>query len=280
MTVVRPPHSSALRRTGWPWRSRRRAGVAIDLGSARTRAWVPGRGIVLDVRTVTFAGAGPCYPVRRGAIVDPEGASRMLERLLRHRPLLARHTVIAVTTPVLDGIAYREAARTALDVLRPSTVVTVPTAKAIALGSGADLARPLLVVDIGAHLTEVFLLIDGEVTDAHRTVLGTDDLDHGSCREIVESVSGTLTGMLRRDRTAQTFDALRHGVLLAGGGALRPEVTHGLSTRLRVPVRPAPAPHTAAVRGAAQQLRPRTVRRRRYPDAELAGGAGRPGRLR
>lgn len=265
-----PPDDVSLRRRARRWLARRRPGLAIDLGSSRTRVWVHGRGTILDVRTVTFAGGGATYPVRRGAIVDPEGAAQLLDRVLAHRFPLSRHTAIAVTTPVLDGIAYRETVRAVLEVLRPSSVVTVSTAKAIAAGAGADPARPLLVVDIGAQLTEVFLLVDGEVADAYRTTLGTQDLAPGSCRELVESVATTLTGMLRRDRTPQTFDALRHGVLLAGGGALRPEVTLGLSRRLRVPVRPAPAPHTVAVRGAARRLQ--SVRSDR-PPAELPDAA-------
>lgn len=56
-------------------------------------------------------------------------------------------------------------------------VLTVPSARGIALAAGADLSRPVLVVDIGAPLTEVVLLGDGDVTDARRTALGTGDLD-------------------------------------------------------------------------------------------------------
>ncbi|NLU71491.1 hypothetical protein HCC61_02075 [Streptomyces sp. HNM0575] len=302
MTVIRPPRHAALRHRAWPLCCRQCTGIAIELGSSRTRAWALGRGIILDVRTVTFR-SGASHPVQRGTIVDPEGASQMLDRLLGRRLPLFGHTVIALTTPVLGGIAYREAAREALRSLRPAAVVTIPTAKAIALGAGAGAGsgaepaagagpvtdagqdaevqtpgsrsgaatgsgsgpgaaagagsapfRPQLIVDVGAHLTEVFLLTEGEVADAHRAELGTDDLDRIPSRRIVGSVVDTLTAMLRRDTTSQTLDALQHGVLVAGGGALRPEITHGLSKQLHVPVRTAPAPHTAAVRGAARHL--------------------------
>jgi len=265
MTVIRPPRAGSARHMTSPV-CRQCPGIAIDLGSARTRAWAPGRGIILDTRTVTFPGTGTSYPVQRGTIVDPEGTARMLDRLLGRRVPRFGHPVIALTTPVLGGIAYREAARTALQVLRPRTVLTIPTAKAIALGADADPSRPLLIVDIGAHLTEVFLLTDGAVTDAHRTALGTDDLDYTPCRELTESVVTVVTGMLRRDHTSQTLDALRNGVLLAGGGALRPEITHGLAAQLHVPVRPAPAPHTVAVRGAAKHLQ---AVHHRSPDADF-----------
>lgn len=63
-----------------------------------------------------------------------------------------------------------------------------------------------------------------------------------------------LTTMLRQDRTRLAADALRRGILLAGGGALRPEILHHLTHRLRTPQHVVPAPHTAAVRGAARLL--------------------------
>ncbi|MGW6296886.1 hypothetical protein ACWGAD_29815, partial [Streptomyces sp. NPDC055058] len=113
----------------------------------------------------------------------------------------------------------------------------------------------LLVVDIGAHLTEVVLLSGGAVTDARRTALGTADLGDGTPPErITDAVVEMVTAMLRQDRTSVTRTALRRGVLLSGGGALRPEVTHSLPGRLGCPVQPVTSPHTAAVRGAAGLL--------------------------
>ncbi|MGW7357096.1 hypothetical protein ACWGI0_10730 [Streptomyces sp. NPDC054802] len=239
--------TGAGRRQSWP-AGRSCPRFAIDLGSSRTRAWSPGRGVVLDVPTVTFPGGS--HPVRRGAVVDPEGAARMLERLFRRRVPAFCRPLIVVTTPVLGG-----AALTALAVLHPRTVLTVPAAKAIALGAGADLTRPLLVADIGAHVTELTLLCDGEVTDAYRTELGTADLDDGtSCRVLTRAVVAMVTDMLRLDETQQTLDALQRGVVLAGGGALRAEVVYDLTGQLRSPVQPVPAPHTAALRGASHVL--------------------------
>ncbi|NEA63981.1 hypothetical protein [Streptomyces sp. SID12488] len=46
----------------------------------------------------------------------------------------------------------------------------------------------------------------------------------------------------------------RRGALLAGGGALRPDITYHLTGQLHAPLQPVPAPHTAAVRGAAKLL--------------------------
>ncbi|MFJ6573266.1 rod shape-determining protein [Streptomyces sp. NPDC091292] len=239
-----------------PWRVRpSRTGVALDLGSARTRAWMSGRGVVLDVPTVTFADRTATYPVRRGVVVDPEGAALMLERLLSHRLPRFGRPLVVLTLPVPSGAAHRSAALTALEVLRPRTVLTVPTARAVALGACADLTRPLLVVDVGAHLTEVALLTEGAVTDAYRATLGTSDLDATTTYDdLIGAVAGMVTETLRRDRTVRSVEALVRGVLLSGGGALHPDFAPGLAKELNAPVDAVPAPDTAALRGAARVL--------------------------
>ncbi|PZT70710.1 hypothetical protein DN402_06615 [Streptomyces sp. SW4] len=234
-------------------------GVALDLGSARTRAWIAGRGLIVDVPTVTFPGTGAAHPVQRGTIVDVDGTARMLHRLLGHRLPRFTRPLVVVTAPVLAGVAFRERARAAAQVLRPRAVLTVPGARAVALGAGADLSRPLLVVDIGAHLTEVVLLMEGEVFDARRTALGTADLpDSTTPAELGEAVVTMVTSMLRPDGTglapSLAVEALARGALLAGGGALRPEITCRLADRLHASLRVVPSPHTAAVRGAARLL--------------------------
>ncbi|MCQ9132293.1 rod shape-determining protein, partial [Streptomyces hilarionis] len=248
------PRPLTARHRSWPW-CRECTGIALDLGSARTRAWTSGRRLILDVPTVTFPGTGARYPIQRGAIVDTPATARMLDRLLGHRLPRPGRPLLVLTTPALGGVPYRTEARTAVDVLRPRTVLTVPAARAVATAADADLTRPLLVVDLGAHLTEVTLLTDGAVTDARRAALGTSDLDSLTPPErITDTVVAMLTAMLDQDRTSQTLDALRRGALLAGGGALRPDITRGLAGRLHAPVHPVPSPHTAAVRGAARLL--------------------------
>ncbi|GGQ53145.1 rod shape-determining protein [Streptomyces asoensis] len=255
MTTPAGPGPVIPRQRSWH-RHRRCPGVALDLGSDRTRAWMSGRRTILDVPTVTFPGAGPSYPVRRGTIVDSDGTARMLHRLLGHRLPRVGRPLLILTTPALGGTAYRTAARAAVQVLRPRTVLTVPTARAVAAATEADLTRPLLVLDLGAQLTEVTLLVDGAVTDARTTALGTSDLDGRTPpSRISDAVVAMVSAMLEQDRTVQTLDALRRGALLAGGGALRPDITYPLAGRLHAPVQPVPAPHTAAVRGAASLLR-------------------------
>ncbi|WP_328491832.1 rod shape-determining protein [Streptomyces sp. NBC_00414] len=255
MITARGPRPLIGRHLSWPW-CRHCSGIALDLGSARTRAWTSGRRMILDVPTVTFPGGGATYPIQRGTIVDTPGTSRMLDRLLGHRLPRFGRPLLILTTPVLGGVAYRAEARAAVEVLRPRTVLTVPTARAVAMAVDADPIRPLLVVDIGAHLTEVTLLADGAVVDAHHTALGTGDLDSRTPpARIADAIVAMVTTTLEQDGTSEALDALRRGALLAGGGALRPDITYRLGARLHTPARPVPAPHTAAVRGAAKLLR-------------------------
>ncbi|MQY11795.1 hypothetical protein SRB5_19140 [Streptomyces sp. RB5] len=225
-------------------------GLALDLGSVRTRAWLSDPDLIVDVPTAD----GAARPVRRGAIVDPAGCARLLRRLLGDRLTGAARPLAIVTAPVLDGIAYRAAARTALAALRPHSVLTVPRARGIAVAAEAEPAGPLLVVDAGAQFTEVVLLCDGAVTDARRTAVGTADLE-SPAEPLAEAVASMVTAMLRQDRTPLTATALRRGALLAGGGALDPRFAHRVGALLHAPPRVVGAPHTAAVRGAAKLLR-------------------------
>ena len=111
-------------------------------------------------------------------------------------------------------------------------------------------------MDIGAHLTEVGSSADGAVTDARHTALGTSDLDepHPARADRRRGRRDADRRCWTRTAPRHTLDALHRGALLAGGGALRPDITYRLTSRLHAPVAPVPAPHTAAVRGAAKLL--------------------------
>ncbi|MHB9857578.1 rod shape-determining protein [Streptomyces sp. YIM S03343] len=251
MTAVRHPAPPLHRHRPWP-SCRRCYGIALDLGSARTRAVVPGRGLILDAPTATARRPDGTHPGRRGTVIDAPACASMLDHLLDENQLpRSLRPLVMITTPVLDGPAHRTAARAAVDVLHPRSVSTVPTARAVAEAAGTDLSRPLLVVDLGAQFIETVLLTDGAVSDARSTALATGDLETADAGDAVVSM---LTAMLHQDRTSVTLDALRRGILLSGGGALRPGISDHLTARLDTPIHLTPAPQTAAVRGAAELL--------------------------
>jgi rod shape-determining protein MreB len=211
---------------------------------------MPKRGLVMDAPTMTPADVG--YPVRRGSIVDAAGATRMLDRLLNNRSAPGyRPAIVVMTIPVLFNDADRSAALTAVEVLQPRTVLTIENVKAAALGAGADFVRPLLVVDLGADLTEVAVLSNGSLIEARRIPLGLSDFGSSlTADDLVASVGDMVIELLRQDCGPQVVDALERGPLLTGGGAMRPAITYRIAKRLSTPIRPAPAPHTVAVRGA------------------------------
>lgn len=216
-------------------------GVAIDLGSARTRVWTPTGGLVVD-RTTTRG------LVSRGRLLDLDGARTLVSAAVSGRERLTA----VVTTPVLSDAAHRDDVQAALSGLGVTTVMTIDAVKAAAFGARADVTEPLLVVDLGAQLTEIALLGGGCVVEARRIPLGLDDAR--SVVPIIEVVADTILELLRGTYGPQMVDALDRGVMLVGGGALRPEITYKLSHRLGASACPAPAPHTAAVRGAATAL--------------------------
>ncbi|MGZ0152324.1 rod shape-determining protein [Kribbella sp. WER1] len=220
-------------------------GLALDLGSARARVWTSERGLVLDAPT---AGRGRRL-VSRGTVADADGVAALVRTVVTD----GRDRLSAVvTTPVLCDDAHRESVRTVLGTLGVASVVLIDSVKAAAFGAQADVTEPLLVVDVGAQLTEVALVLGGAVVAARRTALGLDDVR--TMFPIVEVVGEAMLDLLQGDCGAQVVDALDRGVLLTGGGALRPEITYKLGQRLGATVCPAPAPHTVSVRGAAAAL--------------------------
>ncbi|MFD8690342.1 rod shape-determining protein [Streptomyces sp. NPDC059651] len=228
-------------------------GLAIDLGSSRTRAWIPGQGVVADTGTDPSGAYGRgVRPVRRGRIVDTESCGMMLGRIADTALGADRSdAVIVLSHPVLAGPGHRAAARDILTALGPSRAIVLDSARAAAACAGPQDGGPLLVVDIGAELTEATLLVDGRVRDARLAETGTSDLEPGEApTAVVGAVLDMVMAMWHQDRNGALLGALRRGPLLAGGGALRPDITHRIAARLGVPVRLTDDPATAVVRGA------------------------------
>ncbi|MFB4420484.1 rod shape-determining protein [Streptomyces sp. QL37] len=245
--VLRQPaaHSGAGHRPGAV------RGLAIDLGSSGARAWVPGRGLVACGPPGWEDHAG--RPVRRGRIVDAVSCAGLLGRLADtalgdHR----QDSVIVLSHPVLAGREHRTLAGELLAALGASGALVLNSASAVAASAGVLGSGPALVVDMGAELTEVALLVDGRVVDARQADAGLSDLEPRSLSaQLVRSVLDMITSMWREDQHGAVRGALRRGPVLAGGGALRHDVTDLITGRLGVPVRIAPDPSTAVVRGAA-----------------------------
>ncbi len=223
-------------------------GIALDIGSSRTRAWAPGAGVFADV---------PSGPVLRGRVTDPDSQLRLLRSLTARAPGGdGDDTVVMLTHPVLAGPKEREAVKRVVDGLGAVRVFAVDSARAAAAHAAPPGDGPLLVVDLGAQLTEVTLVVDGLVVDARLAEVGLDDLpEPGSAPDSVAGTAADLVSDLwRRDRTGAARGALRRGVLVTGGGALRLDVTGRLAHLLRARLRLANDPSTSVVRGAGLML--------------------------
>ncbi|MFD7862772.1 rod shape-determining protein MreC [Streptomyces sp. NPDC057682] len=228
-------------------------GIALDLGSSGIRAWIPGQGVVAD--TGSGRADAPAHdgrPVRRGRIVDPESCGRTLGRIADTALGADRgDAVIVLSHPLLTGPEHRAAARDMLTALGPADVIVLDSARAAAACAGPHDGGPLLVVDIGAELTETTLLVGGRVRDARLAETGTSDLEAGAPpAAVVGTVLDMVMDMWRQDRHGALLGALRRGPLLTGGGALRPDITQRVAVRLGVPVRLTDDPATTVVRGA------------------------------
>ncbi|MFF3822297.1 rod shape-determining protein MreC [Streptomyces griseus] len=220
---------------------------------------MPGRGLVLDPLPGTGPGSGDERPVRRGRIVDPESCGRLLGRIADAALGPDRSdSVIVLSHPVLAGAEHRTAARALLAGLGTSRVLVLSSARAAAAYAGPRETGPLLVVDMGAELTEVTLLVNGLVADARQAESGLDDLDRLDPAKLpaalVRTVLDMITSMWRHDRHGAIRGALRKGPVLAGGGALRADVTDRIARCLGTRVRLADDPSTTVVRGAGQIL--------------------------
>ena len=221
--------------------------LAVDLGSCTVGMWAARRGTVSSRCGDPYASAGTL--VRRGRVVDVDGCVALLSHLARRyaQPVPPGGVVVACR-PVLASQAEQDATRRVLDaVFAPARVRFLDTVRAAAIGAGAT-AGTLLVVDIGAELTEVALLTNGRVVAARRAEIGTRDLSSGAT---VDLISDNVVRHIDDLRAGpDVLAAMARGLLLVGDGALHPGLAPALSGMLRVGVHGAAAPRTAALNGA------------------------------
>jgi rod shape-determining protein MreB len=169
--------------------------IAIDLGTANTRLYAQGHGMLADepsvVQVCTETGAveavgltatqqpvrGPnrlVSPLRAGVIADVDAAAALLNPLLKRakRFGLWRPRVLAcapTSASENERLALVEATRRA----GASAVVLAPEPLAAAIGIGMDVGAPYaqMLVDIGDGVTDIAVIRSGEliITSAVRT---------------------------------------------------------------------------------------------------------------
>ena len=178
--------------------------LAIDLGAANTRVYLPGRGLVVnepsviafDTHNGKVAAVGReakrlarrqpreiriARPIRDGVIADCDAASKMLSQFIR--AARGRHSLVGPSllicaptdaTP-LEQRAYEDTARQA----GAGNVTLVEGPYAAAMGAGLDLraARACMVVDIGAATTDIAVISGGGILYASTRRFGGNEID-------------------------------------------------------------------------------------------------------
>lgn len=176
--------------------------MGIDLGTANTLVYVPGKGIVLEEPSVVaidqeskealavgedakqMLGRTPgnvvaLRPLRDGVIADFDTAELMLQHFIRRvhggRALIAPRIVIGIPSGV-TGVERRAVMEAALQAgARDVYLIDEPVAAAI--GAGLPVAEPTgnMIIDIGGGTTEVAVLsLQGTVLSESVRVAGDE----------------------------------------------------------------------------------------------------------
>ncbi len=134
--------------------------LAVDLGTAFTRVWARGRGLVSE----TPSRVRDARPLRGGVVVDVERAAQLLE------PLLWRARRFGWGRPAVLACAPSDASPQEVERLRASlcragaaNVRVEPEPLAAAVGAGVDPGHAQLLADVGAGVADVALLRGGRI---------------------------------------------------------------------------------------------------------------------
>lgn len=201
--------------------------LAIDLGTANTCVYAPGRGIVLNEPSVVafntvnsrveavgtaakeMLGRTPGHmvaikPLRDGVIADFEAAEKMLAYFVRkahHRSGWVRPRVVigvpAEITPV-ERRAVQESAYRA----RASEVHLVDEAMAAAVGTGMPITEPTgnMIVDIGGGTTDIAVISLAGIVYSRSVRVAGNEMD-----EAIIAHMKKQHGLLIGERTAENI---------------------------------------------------------------------------
>jgi rod shape-determining protein MreB and related proteins len=186
-----------------------REGVAIDLGAANTRIYLPESGeminepsvIAFDANNGKVAAVGQeakrlgrrrpreiriAHPIKNGVVADYEAAGQMLSQFIKASG--ARHILrgpsLLICAPAdvtpLEQMAYEETARRA----GAGKVRFVEGPYAAALGADLDPRAPraCMIVDLGADTTDIAVISGGGILYASTRRVGGGEIDRAIAR--------------------------------------------------------------------------------------------------
>lgn len=246
------------------------ARAALDLGTSRIRASVPALDVIVDrpsaVGDHVPAPTGrrrtaPARPIEHGIVTDAGACTRLTRRTLQEAgpDLRLRHILLAVPAAASGAQLGRAATAVRAAAGCPVRTMEAPLAAAIGAGIGMDDPRPRLILDIGAGIVEMAVIMRGRVHLA-RSIQYVPDRQAGhAVPRLPEYVRERLPGGVQHllaDLPAPLRRTARDGgLLLTGGGARLPSLPGRLTAEMSLTVTIARDPARATIRGLARACR-------------------------
>jgi rod shape-determining protein MreB len=199
--------------------------LALDLGTANTLVYVPGRGIVLNEPSIVavhasdrsllavgtqakaMLGRAPgtievIRPLRHGVIADYDVTEKMLHHFIRHahRSRSPVHPRVVISVPSGITQVERRAVQESATHAGARKVYLIPEPVAAALGAGLPIAEPgaNMIVDVGGGTTEVAVISLGGIVHSTSLRLGGDDMNDAIAQHVRKSY-GLLIGERRAE---------------------------------------------------------------------------------
>lgn len=199
--------------------------LAIDLGTANTCVFAPGRGVVLNEPSVVafntthnrieavgrqareMIGRTPQHlvairPLRDGVIADFEAAERMLSDFIRraHRRSAWIRPRVIVGVPAEITQVERRAVKDSTLRARAREVYLVDEPLAAAIGAGLPITEPVgnMIVDVGGGTTDIAVLSLAGIVYRRSVRVGGDEMDQA----IIDHMK-RAHGLLIGERTAE-----------------------------------------------------------------------------
>ncbi|GAA1800636.1 rod shape-determining protein [Actinomadura chokoriensis] len=246
--------------------------AALDLGSSRIRASVPALDVIVD-RPSTVGGpvqittgrrrarAVPARPIEHGMVADAGACTRLTRLTLMEADpgLRLRHVLLAVPSAA-SGIQLGRAANAVRAAAGcPVRTMEAPLAAVIGAGIAVGDPRPRLILDIGAGIVEMAVVMRGRVHSA-RSIQYVPDRQAGhQAPRLPEHVRERLAAGVQHllaDLPAPLRRTARDGgLLLTGGGARLPSLPGRLTAEISLTITIARDPARATIRGLAHACR-------------------------
>jgi len=208
--------------------------VALDLGTANTRIYAPGKGLIVDepslikltpasneVEAVGFMASNLAHvdpyaqylsPFHAGVVTDAQAAGEMLKTFLQQAWKIGLWPQRALAYASSDACDFeREALVEAIRYAGISEIAVLPKPLAAAIGAGLDvsLCYSQMILDVGAGVTDMAVIRNGQIIKSYAFRLACSDL-HQAISQNVASRYGTLLLAREAERLTQEIGVINH----------------------------------------------------------------------